>query len=315
MTPRDPHEHGEDDGEGDSKDTGPELDVTQESEELDVKEAPGSRGAPDDDDSDFRVIEAEDSGAEDEDLVVVESPVEERARRQRLEKQKEDEERPKPRINFWMILMMMGVLFIMIDPALRATAGSIVGFVMEPLVGFDGRYPTLTIILTGLIMIFLTTILRHVFIDWVHMAKVQNTMKAFQKEFNKARKEKDTKRINELQKVQPKVMGLQAEMTGSQMKPMAFSMLIVVPLFAWLWEFITIFDYHFFTAPWNLHVNFFTREGIVFGTSILPHWILLYSVMSIPFGQILQKTLKVYSWRDRLHHVFSGEPEIDETGE
>lgn len=273
-----------------------------------LEDAEESQTNVQEDDGSFRVVEPED----DDELEVIEAPDEKRQRVQLEEKRKEGEDRPKPRINFWMILMMMGILFIMIDPALRSGVAGLVGFVMEPIVGFNGRYPTLTIILTGIIMIFLTTIVRHLFIDWVRMAKVQNTMRAFQKEFNKARKEKDTKRVNELQKVQPEVMGLQAEMTGSQMKPMAFSMIIVVPLFAWLWEFITIFDYRFFTAPWNLHVDFFTREGIIFGSSILPHWILLYSVMSIPFGQILQKALKVWSWRDRLHHVFSGEPEIDD---
>ncbi len=283
---------------------GDEAPVTAEDEAPEVSET-----RVQEDDGSFRVIEPE---GESEDLEVIEAPDEKRQRVQVEEKKKEQEDRPKPRINFWMILMMMGILFIMIDPALRSGVAGGVGLVMEPIVGFNGRYPTLTIILTGIIMIFLTTIVRHFFIDWIRMAKVQNTMRAFQKEFNKARKEKDTKRVNELQKVQPEVMGLQAEMTGSQMKPMAFSMVIVVPLFAWLWEFITVFDYQFFVAPWNLHVDFFSREGIIFGTSILPHWILLYSVMSIPFGQILQKALKVWSWRDRLHHVFSGEPEIDD---
>jgi uncharacterized membrane protein (DUF106 family) len=288
-------------------DEAPDLEV-QEASELEVQEAPEATSTTEDDG--FRVVEAED----EDDIVVVETPEERRERRRLEEKRKEEAERPKPRMNFWMILMMMGVLFIMIDPALRSGTATLVGFIMEPLVGFDGRYPTMTIILTGMIMIFLTTILRHVFIDWLRIARVQNTMRAFQKEFNKARKEKDTKRINELQKIQPRVMGLQAEMTGSQMKPMAVSMLVVVPLFAWLWEYITAFNYHFFSTPWNLHVDFFTREGIIFGSSILPHWILLYSVMSIPFGQILQKALKVWSWRGRLDHVLTGEPEVDESG-
>lgn len=260
---------------------------------------------------DFRVVEP----PEVEELTVIEDPEEQRERRKKEEQEKEKEEAPRPKINFWMILMMFAVLFVMIDPALRSGAATVVGFVMEPLVGFNGSYPTMTIILTGLIMVFLTTVVRHFFIDWLHLARVQNTMKAFQKEFNTARKEKDTKRINELQKVQPKVMGLQAEMTGSQMKPMAFSMLIVVPLFAWLWEFITHFDYHYYSTPWNLHVNFFSREGIIFGSSILPHWILLYSVMSIPFGLILQKALKVYSWRKRIDHILTGEPGVEEARE
>lgn len=227
-------------------------------------------------------------------------------------RKKTEEAPPKPKSNFGMLLILFGVLFVMIDPKLRTLAGTAMGFVLNPIITFDGRYPVLTIIMAGTIMITLSTLVRHFFIDWIKMARIQNTMRAFQKEFNVARRERDTKRINELQKTQKDLMGLQAEMSGSQMKPMAYTMLVVIPMFAWLWEFVASLDYSAFSTPWNLRVDMFTTNGVLFGSSVLPHWILLYSVLSIPFGQLLQKALKVWSWRNRVDHILSDHPDVHE---
>src|SRR5438067_1097187 len=96
-------------------------------------------------------------------------------------------------------------------------------------------------------------------------------------------------------------MGIQAELSSGQMKPMAFTMIVVVPMFAWLYTFVASLDYPFFTAPWNTHIDMFATSGILFGSSVLPHWVLFYSAISVPFGTLLQKALKYFDWRDRWH--------------
>lgn len=242
-------------------------------------------------------------------LEVVESQAEKEKRKQ------EEEAPPRPKSNFGMLFLLFAVLFVMIDPNLRTMTGQATGTVLYPIIGFNGQYPVLTIIIAGVVMITLSTLVRHFFIDWIKMARTQNTMRAFQKEFNAARRERDTKRINELQKTQTKLMGLQAELSGSQMKPMGFTMLVVIPMFAWLWEFVSHLDYTKFSTPWNLEVEMFATNGILFGSSILPHWILLYSILSIPFGQLLMKALKVYSWRKRVDHILSDHPDVHEPTE
>lgn len=250
----------------------------------------------------FRVVDANE-------LEVVESPKEKEARK------KAEAPATRPKSQMTTLLIFFAVIFVMIDPNLREGIGNAVGVVLFPVIGFGGAYPVLTIILAGGIMIALSTIVRHFFIDWLKMAKAQNTMRAYQKEFNKARRDRDQKRMNEMSKAQPELMKVQTELSGSQMKPMAVTMLVVIPMFAWLWQFVSSLDYHYFAAPWNLRIDMFTTEGILFGTSVLPHWILLYSVMSIPFGQLLQKALKVWSWRKRVDHVFSDHPDVHEPTE
>src|SRR5581483_4399709 len=112
-----------------------------------------------------------------------------------------------------------------------------------------------------------------------------------------------TKRIEQLTKFQTKLMGLQAEMSSAQMKPMVGTMLVVVPIFAWLYQFISEQPYHFFSTPWNPEVAMFTSNGILNGsgpipvlfTSVFPHWVLFYTVISTPFGMLLGKALKYYT--------------------
>lgn len=171
-----------------------------------------------------------------------------------------------------------------------------VGFVLNPIIGFNHDMPILTILLAALLMIGASTLIRHVLVDWVKIARIQNTMRVYQKALREARMAKDTKRMEQLTKLQPKLMGMQSELSSGQLKPMAGTMVIVIPVFAWLWEFVQVLDYPFFTAPWNPHVQ-------MFKSTVLPHWILFYSAISIPFGTLLQKALKFFSWKEHWHLV------------
>jgi uncharacterized membrane protein (DUF106 family) len=214
----------------------------------------------------------------------------------------EKEQRPKmPKGQFFNIFLFMIIIFVMFDQNLRKLLGDIVGFALEPLIGFDHQAPILTILLASLIMIAASTLVRHFLVDWLKMARIQNTMRAYQKAMRDARTKRDTKELERLQKAQPKLMGIQAEMSSGQMKPMAFTMILVIPMFAWLYQFVSQLPYPFFTGPWNPQIDMFATNGIVFGSSVLPHWILFYSAISIPFGSLLQKALKYFDWRDRWH--------------
>ncbi len=209
------------------------------------------------------------------------------------------EETPKRRGNFLTILTFAFVFLILFDQNLRETTGRVVGFALDPLVGFDGAFPVLTIILAGTVMVIMTTVLRHFTTDWLDMAKVQAYMRAFQKEMAEARKENNTYKLKVLQDKQTDVMAMQQKMSGKQLKTMPATMILVIPLFAWLFTFVTRLDYRFYSTPWNPTVDMFGTEGILFGSSLFPHWILLYMVVSIPFGALVQKTMKFVSWKER----------------
>ena len=142
---------------------------------------------------------------------------------------------------FSSMLMMFAfilVIFMMFDPGLRTTTGKTMNYVLYPLIGFNNTYPILTMFLAGLILVGASTIIRHVLIDQLKMAKIQKQMGAYQKELRSATLSQNMYRVKKLKEMQPEIMKVQAEMSTSQMKPMAFTMLIAIPIFLWLSTFV-----------------------------------------------------------------------------
>lgn len=205
------------------------------------------------------------------------------------------------------------VLLILFNEGLRNWLGSAVGYAFDPIIGFDGKYPLATIFLASVILVVVTTAIRHFLVDWVNMARVQEAMRAFQKEFMEARKSNNTYKIKKLTDAQPEVMSLQAEMSTEQMKPMAFTMLLVIPIFAWLGTFMANEAPGLDLAsecgvpirvPWDATWELVGPASCGGGYWFLPHWIILYSLFGIPFGTLAQRVLKLWEYR---HHDLKAE--------
>ena len=186
-------------------------------------------------------------------------------------------------------LTMVFMLWIIINPELRDFMGDSAGLVLEPRILFDYQYPVLTFLLAGVIMISLTTLIRHFIIDWEKMAEIQSKMGAYNKEMGKARSEGNEAKMKKLFAMQPEVMMLQGEMMSNQMKPMAFTMIIAIPIIMWLRTFVHGMDLPVMSLPWES--NYSLNENLW----ILPHWILVYSGLSLPFGQVIMRVLKIFS--------------------
>jgi len=206
---------------------------------------------------------------------------------------------PRPRGMFTTLLLFVAVFFVFSNQALYGAIGRGMDRVLGPVLGFGGAYPVFSIMLGGTLLVLLTTLVRHFTTDWLEMAKAQNTMRHFQKELQKARKENNTYRLKKLQDRQMDILQMQQQAQARQMRTMPLTMVVVVPLFAWMGLFISRLDYWFFTTPWNEAVDMFRTNGVVFGSSVFPHWILLYMALSIPLGALAQKAMKYLSWRER----------------
>ena len=142
-------------------------------------------------------------------------------------------------------------------------------------------------------MISVTTIIRHMLIDWEKVADVQSKMAAYNKEMGEARRSGNNARMNKLMSLQPQVMVLQGEMMSNQMRPMMFTMLIAMPIIFWLCfgegNFLDSIDNPVLALPWE--TNYRLPDKFWF----LPHSILVYSALSLPFGQVLLRALKLAS--------------------
>ncbi len=191
---------------------------------------------------------------------------------------------------FFMVLMFS--MFVMFDPNLRASMGNAVGTVFFPLFGFGYKFPVLTIFLAGSIVIIISTLVRHFTTDWIEMAKNQEIMSKFQKEYRKARLSNNKYMIKKLEKLQPKIMQKQTAASSRQMKIMPVTLLIFIPVFTWIWDFLMGTTHYYFDVPWSAHVCLFDKYAL------FPNWILLYMLLSIPLTQIVQYIFKMLSWSE-----------------
>ena len=194
--------------------------------------------------------------------------------------------------SLWTFVAFGVIIFVMFNAPLRDQLGEWVGVVLDPLIGFDGKYPVLTIVIAGTLMVLATTLIRHFTTDWLEQARVQAYMRSFQKELSAARKANNTFKMKKLQDKQPEVLMKQQELQAASMKTMPFTMIIVVPLFAWVFQFLTGLDYWWYSSPWNPRVD-------MFESTVFPHWVLLYMTLSIPLGALVQKAMKYASWKER----------------
>jgi len=192
-----------------------------------------------------------------------------------------------------MIIGFILVFIVLFNQDIRAKIGAATGYVFDPVIGFEGQYPVLTIFLCGAIMVFFSSLLRHIFTDWKKTARVQATMQTFQKEFREAKLSNNTYKLKKLTEMQPEIMKLQTGMSSGQMKPTIITMLVVIPIFTWLWSgFIgnpEVVSYPYFDTPWAFHASFFK-------STVFPNWVLIYMTLSIPLSQVLQRAFKMVSW-------------------
>ena len=194
------------------------------------------------------------------------------------------------------MLLLMLLLFVMIlifgDANIRNVVALSLNSVFAPLIGFSGANPLLTIVLAGIIVVFLSSFFTHIFTNWKAMGQAQEASKAFNKEITKARREGNTNRLQKLMKMQPKIMQMTTQSSGGMMKSMFFLFIFIAPIFIWLTYFLgSLIHYTYFTVPWGNGVSLFGRDSF-----IMSNWFLLYMIFSFLAGQLIRQAFKWISW-------------------
>lgn len=199
---------------------------------------------------------------------------------------------------FLMIFLFLLAIVAIFDPSLAQGFGSIAGIVLSPVIGFGGRYPVITVLLAGAMTTGISSILRDHYTDWIKMVRMQKTTSAWQKTLREAMRKGNRAEVNKLNKIREGFMKDQMDVQLNSMKPLAWTFFLFIVLFAWLNVFVNstlaVTGGQYFAVPWapNVYVNY-----VPF---LFPSWILLYSLLAIPIGQILTRVLKYVRFRKKL---------------
>jgi uncharacterized membrane protein (DUF106 family) len=170
---------------------------------------------------------------------------------------------------------------------LRVGVGQGIDSVFSPLVeGFKIPFYILIVILSALTGLY-SSIIQKYTIDYEKMTETQERMKEFQTEYREAQLSQDEKKIKKMEAKKERVMKEQLEMSQNQFKPMAYILVLTVPIFFWLLFRLNQVQ-STITFPYIGTVGLHNPA-----VWIIPAWILWYMICSITLSQIIRKSLNI----------------------
>jgi uncharacterized membrane protein (DUF106 family) len=196
-----------------------------------------------------------------------------------------------------MYMMVFLTLFVLLNGDLRDSFTLGARAVFHPLIGFNAAYPVITLLLAGSLTTTISSVLRHVFVDWINAARVGKQMGALRKAQMEAMRRGNPAKVEKLREMQGKLALEMNKVQIANMKPLAFTFLFFIIFISWLSAFVYVDAYvagrSVFAVPWQPQVDLRASYGF-------PAWILLYSLLAIPVSQVLTRLLKFLQFRKRL---------------
>ena len=170
---------------------------------------------------------------------------------------------------------------------LRAGVGQGIDSAFSPLIdAFKIPFYILIVILSAFTGLY-SSIIQKYTIDYEKMTETQERMKEFQTEYREAQLSQDEKKIKKMEAKKDRVMRDQLEMSQNQFKPMAYILVLSVPIFFWL-----LFRLN--QVQSTITFPYFGTVGLHNpAVWIIPAWILWYMICSITLSQIIRKSLNI----------------------
>ena len=206
--------------------------------------------------------------------------------------------------NMWRMMIIMILIFglYFIDGNDHIIGGAL--NVVFQVIDFGGEYPVVTLMLMGSIMILLSSVIRTLMMDSLEQQKAQAFSSAFNKELRQARLDNNLYKVKKLMELQPVMMQKSMESSNQMMKSMPFTMLVVVPIFLWVRYFVNVTlsteAMRTISIPWAMVEWGSPAIDLTTNIWFLPAWILIYSLISIPLGQIITRLVRAYQFKRHL---------------
>jgi Predicted membrane protein len=210
-----------------------------------------------------------------------------------------------------MIGMVMVMIITVIVMMFNEPIGSALNVVFQ-VIDFGGKWPVLTLVIAGLIMITLSTVVRSYMTDFVKQARSQHIQSSFNKEMRQAKLENNLYKLKKLQEQQPQMMAKSMEQSTQMMKVMPITMVFVIPIYAWVRYFLNHtadatngwIDGVTDTAK-QIVINLPWGDVDILGTvmAFIPIWIVIYTMISLPIGQLEGRIVRYFLLKKRLKEL------------
>lgn len=193
------------------------------------------------------------------------------------------------------MLMMLGIMVLMtlliMNPDIRNTLGDTADPILSPILP-EEAYFVFTVLILGSFSMTMNTVLRNFFTDPMAQAHIGHRQGQVRKMLNDARMSRDTILQEKATTLQQQMMPEQLKVQMGAMKPMMFTMIFIIAIFAWLTMAVENFRVDYVSLPWASEWNLLEDKFLFF-----PAWICAYICMSAPLGRIIDRHIKLFRYR------------------
>ena len=150
----------------------------------------------------------------------------------------------------------------------------------------------MTVLILGTFSMLMNTVLRSFFLDPIEQAHIGHRQGQIRRMMNDARISRDPILQEKATILQQQMMPEQLKVQMGAMKPMMFTMIIIIAVFSWLTTTVETFRVDYVSLPWASEWNLLTDKFLFF-----PAWICAYICMSAPFGRVVDRHIKLFRYR------------------
>ena len=202
---------------------------------------------------------------------------------------------PPPQPPGGSMLMMLGIMVLMtlliMNPSIRNSLGDTADPILSPLLP-EEAYFVFTVLILGSFSMTMNTVLRNFFTDPMAQAHIGHRQGQVRKMLNDARMSRDTILQEKATTLQQQMMPEQLKVQMGAMKPMMFTMIFIIAIFAWLTMAVENFRVDYVSLPWASEWNLLEDKFLFF-----PAWICAYICMSAPLGRVIDRHIKLFRYR------------------
>ena len=192
---------------------------------------------------------------------------------------------------FVMLMFMILMTVLIMTPSIRTTLGSTADPLLSPLLPEESFF-VITVMILGMFSMTLNTVIRNFFVDPMDQAHIGHRQGQVRKMMNEARLSRDPILQEKAMTLQQQMMPEQLEVQMGAMKPMMFTMIFIIGIFAWLTTAVESFRVDYVSLPWAPEWHLIEGKFMFF-----PAWICCYICMSSAYGRVLDRHIKLTRYK------------------
>lgn len=199
-----------------------------------------------------------------------------------------------------MLIVMVMMTVLIMTPSIRLSLGTTADPLLSPLLPEESFF-VITVLILGVFSMTLNTVIRNFFVDPMDQAHIGHRQGQVRQIMNEARMSRDPILQEKAMTLQQQMMPEQFDVQMGAFKPMMFTMIFIIGIFAWLTTAVETFRVDYVSLPWAPEWNLLEDRFLFF-----PAWICCYISMSAAYGRVLDRHIKLARYKSH-PLVLSGE--------